>query len=96
MRALAGSEPGIAAEWHQDALQRANRPKLSPGETQALKLYCSGLSTIEVGREMNVQYETAKTFLRRVREKYAKVGRPASKKIELIRRATEDGILEEE
>ena len=96
VRALAGSEPGIAAEWHQDALQRANRPKLSPGETQALKLYCSGLSTIEVGREMNVQYETAKTFLRRVREKYAKVGRPASKKIELIRRATEDGILEEE
>ncbi|WP_294178142.1 LuxR C-terminal-related transcriptional regulator [uncultured Schumannella sp.] len=95
VHALSGVEPGRAAEWHQSALQRAHRPKLSPGETQALKLYCSGLSTIEVGREMNVQYETAKTYLRRVREKYAKVGRPASKKIELIRRATEDGILEE-
>ncbi len=35
---------------------------------------------------MNVQYETAKTYLRRVREKYAKVERPASKKAELIRR----------
>jgi hypothetical protein len=43
---------------------------------------------------MNVQYETAKTYLRRVREKYAKVGRPASKKAELIRRAAEDGYLE--
>ena len=31
---------------------------------------------------------------RRVREKYAKVDRPASKKAELIRRAAEDGYLE--
>jgi len=43
---------------------------------------------------MNVQYETAKTFLRRVREKYAKANRPASKKSELIRRAAEDGYLQ--
>ena len=43
---------------------------------------------------MNVQYETAKTYLRRVREKYAKAGRPASKKADLIRRAAEDGFLE--
>ncbi len=42
---------------------------------------------------MHVQYETAKTYLRRVREKYAKVGRPASKKAELIVRAAEDGYL---
>jgi hypothetical protein len=42
---------------------------------------------------MNVQYETAKTYLRRVREKYARAGRPASRKAELIRRAAEDGYL---
>jgi hypothetical protein len=29
-----------------------------------------------------------------VREKYARIGRPASKKAELIRRAAEDGYLE--
>ncbi len=69
------------------------RPKLSPGEEDALRLYVSGMSTIEVAREMNVQYETAKTYLRRVREKYSKVNRPASKKAELIRRAAEDGYL---
>ncbi|MEO7349538.1 MAG: response regulator transcription factor [Terrimesophilobacter sp.] len=68
-------------------------PKLSPGEEEALKLYVSGLSTNEVAEKMNVQYETAKTYLRRVREKYAKVGRSASKKAELIRRAAEDGYL---
>lgn len=71
----------------------ADGPKLSHGEEEALKLYVSGLSTSEVAEKMNVHYETAKTYLRRVREKYAKVGRPASKKADLIRRAAEDGYL---
>ncbi|HEU4849564.1 MAG TPA: response regulator [Terrimesophilobacter sp.] len=70
------------------------RPKLSPGEEDALKFYVSGLSTAEVAENMNVQYETAKTYLRRVREKYAKANRPASKKADLILRAAEDGYLE--
>jgi len=74
------------------ATQQA-RPKLSAGEVVALKLYVSGFSTVEVANQMNVQYETAKTYLRRVREKYAKANRPASKKSELIRRAAEDGYL---
>jgi DNA-binding NarL/FixJ family response regulator len=71
-----------------------SRPKLSPGELDALKLYVTGLSTVEVAAQMNVQYETAKTYLRRVREKYAKANRPASKKADLIRRAAEDGYLQ--
>jgi DNA-binding NarL/FixJ family response regulator len=70
------------------------RPKLSPGEEEALRLYVAGNSTAEVARHMNVQYETAKTYLRRVREKYARVNRPAGKKAELIRRAAEDGYLQ--
>lgn len=70
------------------------KPKLSPGEEEALRLYVAGYSTNAVADRMNVQYETAKTYLRRVREKYAKVGRPAGKKAELIRRAAEDGYLE--
>lgn len=71
-----------------------SRPKLSPGEAEALRLYATGYSTSEVAARMNVQYETAKTYLRRVREKYARVDRPASKKADLIRRAAEDGYLE--
>lgn len=70
------------------------RPKLSAGEVDAFKLYVSGYSTAEVAKEMNVQYETAKTYLRRVREKYSKANRPASKKADLIRRAAEDGYLQ--
>ena len=69
------------------------RPKLSAGEIDALKLYVAGYSTDEVAAQLNVRYETAKTYLRRVREKYAKVNRPAGKKADLIRRAAEDGYL---
>ena len=70
-----------------------SRPKLSAGELDALKLYVAGLSTEEVAAQLNVRYETAKTYLRRVRKKYAKVNRPAGKKADLIRRAAEDGYL---
>jgi transposase len=52
-----------------------------------------GHSTVQVAAEMGVGYETAKTFLRRVRAKYAAVDRPAGKRSELITRAEEDGIL---
>lgn len=75
------------------AIPQQVRPKLSAGELEAFKLYVSGFSTSEVASQMNVQYETAKTYLRRVREKYAKANRPASKKADLIRRAAEDGYL---
>lgn len=67
---------------------------LSAAEERALRLYAQGHSTVEVANRMDVGYETAKTYLRRVREKYARVGRPASRKAELIRRAAEDGFLE--
>lgn len=70
------------------------KPHLSVGEEEALRLYASGNSTNEVASHMNVQYETAKTYLRRVREKYAKAKRPASRKSDLIRRAAEDGYLQ--
>lgn len=68
-------------------------PRLSRGELEAVALYASGKTVAEVGTAMNVQYETAKTFLRRVREKYALLGRPASNREDLTSRATEDGFL---
>lgn len=73
--------------------QHPARPKLSVSEKEALALYANGYSMSEVAAQMHVQYETAKTYLRRVREKYARAGRPASSKADLIRRAAEDGHL---
>ncbi len=97
-RAIMGVEMGanLQKDWRPLPVGAAHqsRPKLSHGEAEAFKLYVSGLSITEVALQMNVQYETAKTYLRRVREKYAKANRPASKKADLIRRAAEDGYLQ--
>ena len=75
------------------SIPESARPRLSDGERQALTLYADGRTTSEVAKAMNVQYETAKTYLRRVREKYGKAGRPTSSRADLIRRAAEDGYL---
>jgi DNA-binding NarL/FixJ family response regulator len=96
-RELMGLTGGRASQRDWRPLPRvaepADRPRLSLGEEAALRLYASGLSTNQVAVEMHVQFETAKTYLRRVREKYAKVGRPASRKADLVERATEDGYM---
>ncbi|MDA3803214.1 MULTISPECIES: helix-turn-helix transcriptional regulator [Clavibacter] len=68
-------------------------PRLSQGEEQALRLYVTGRSTLDVAAQMNVQYETAKTYLRRARAKYRLVGRAAGRRADLIERAAEDGYL---
>jgi DNA-binding NarL/FixJ family response regulator len=89
-----GAAPEPKPAWRpRPTVPEASRPKLSDGERQALVLYADGRTTSEVARAMNVQYETAKTYLRRVREKYGKVGRPTSSRADLIRRAAEDGYL---
>lgn len=90
-----------ASERHRSHRGRArhapdaaeHRPRLSHSERRALAHYVQGHSTVQVAAEMGVGYETAKTFLRRVRAKYAAVDRPAGKRSELITRAEEDGIL---
>lgn len=69
------------------------RPRLSQSERRALAHYVQGRTTVQVAAEMGVGYETAKTFLRRVRAKYAAVDRAAGKRAQLIERAEEDGIL---
>jgi DNA-binding NarL/FixJ family response regulator len=95
-RQVMGVERNASIPLDRSATQEdftKSRPKLSAGELDALKLYVAGYSTEEVAAQLNVRYETAKTYLRRVREKYAKVNRPAGKKADLIRRAAEDGYL---
>lgn len=89
----ATGESTVAAWRPRPSMPAAAKPHLSDGERQALSLYADGRTTSEVAREMNVQYETAKTYLRRVREKYGKAGRPTSSRSDLIRRAAEDGYL---
>lgn len=94
-KAVMGLVDGDSGEpAHVTAISRpVTKPKLSDGERMAFVLYVEGNSTSEVAAEMNVQFETAKTYLRRVREKYTRSGRPTSTRSDLIRRAAEDGYL---
>jgi DNA-binding NarL/FixJ family response regulator len=68
-------------------------PDLSRQELRALTLYASGLPLKSVARQLGVGYETAKSYLDRVREKYSQVGRGARTKLELRDRAIEDGLI---
>jgi Bacterial regulatory proteins, luxR family len=70
-----------------------DRPVLSPQETRALRLYATGMPMKSVARRMAISEETAKQYVGRVRDRYARAGRAAPTKIELYYRAVEDGHL---
>ena len=69
-------------------------PDLSPRESDALRLYASGMSIAAVGRKMGISPHTAKEYLDRVRAKYAAVGRTARTRTELYAAARADGLID--
>ncbi|WP_018502633.1 response regulator transcription factor [Parafrankia discariae] len=71
-----------------------DRPTLSLKELEALRLYATGMPLKTVARKMAVSPETAKQYIERVRVKYRKAGRHADTKIDLYKRAKEDGLLD--
>jgi DNA-binding NarL/FixJ family response regulator len=70
-----------------------DRPVLSTQETRALQLYATGMPMKSVARRMRISEETAKQYVGRVREKYARANRAAPTKLDLYYRAVEDGHL---
>lgn len=70
------------------------RPALAPRERRVLELYAQGVKLDTVARHLGIASSTAKEYLERVKRKYADQGRPAQTKLELHRRAIEDGILD--
>ena len=67
---------------------------LSDREAEVLALYASGMSLKQVAFTLDIKQSSAKQHIDRVRVKYAKLGREATTKIDLHRRAVEDGLLE--
>lgn len=67
--------------------------QLSRRERDVLRLYAAGLPLKAVAERLGIAYSTAKENITRVRVKYVEVGRPAPTKVDLLRRAVEDGIL---
>jgi len=66
---------------------------LSPRERQVLSLYAAGAKAPLVASRTGLSESTVIDYIRRVRSKYERVGRPANTKIDLYKRALEDGIL---
>jgi DNA-binding NarL/FixJ family response regulator len=67
--------------------------QLSTREREVLRLYAAGLPLKSVAERLGVAYSTAKENITRIRVKYVDVGRPAPTKVDLLRRAMEDGIV---
>jgi two-component system, NarL family, uhpT operon response regulator UhpA len=69
------------------------RPELSPGQLRVLMMYASGMPLDSVARQMGISTGTAATHLKRARQKYAELGRPAGSRVDLYRQAVADGIV---
>ncbi len=85
---LAGMLRGIAAGGTAWSLgpTRANgpgRPALSPREHLVMMAYASGLTLDSAARRLGISTETARTYLKRVKAKYHRVGLPVHTKLDL-------------
>ena len=75
------------------ARSTSSRPHLTDREIEVLSLLAEGLVTKQVARKLELQESTVKEHLKRIRGKYAALGRPVSTRVELIQRAMEDGYV---
>lgn len=66
---------------------------LGPREREVLSLYAAGLEIPAIGRTLYITENSVKEYLKRIRFKYTQVDRPAASKLDLFRRAVEDGIV---
>ena len=65
-------------------------------EIDVLVRYVSGRTAVEVAEDLFVAPATVHDHIRRIRAKYEGAGRPAKSKVDLYRRALEDGLLDEQ
>jgi DNA-binding NarL/FixJ family response regulator len=96
IRTAASGREVFGADWaaaidSDDELQDA---RLSPREQEVLSLYASGETAISVAQRTGLARETVADYVTRIRKKYAEAGRPAHSRVDLFRRALEDGLLE--
>lgn len=92
---VACGEPLNNVEWASavDGDRDFADAQLSVREREVLRMYAAGLPLKAVADRLGVAYSTAKENITRVRVKYTEVGRPAPTKLDLLKRAVEDGIV---
>ncbi|WP_047522902.1 helix-turn-helix transcriptional regulator [Microbacterium sp. ZOR0019] len=69
---------------------------LSPREAEVLELYATGATAAHVAHALGITRNTVVDHIKRIRLKYIAAGRPAFTKVDLFRRAVEDGLVPDE
>ena len=95
VRAAAVGDPVVTTEWAAalDSDPELAIAGLSPQEQEVLARYASGDKLVSVAHGSGLSTSTVAEYVRRIRHKYAMVGRTAHTKVDLYKRAVEDGIL---
>lgn len=83
--------PAAAASVRADGTDAV---ELGEAELAVLRLYSTGNSTVDIALIQDVKFETVRSTLKRLRERYRAQGRQAVTRGELLRRAAEDGYLD--
>nr|WP_245555568.1 response regulator [Gordonia soli] len=93
--AAARGNPVLGMEWAAaiDSDPELDAVRLSPQLQRVLTLYANGHTARRISEIMYVQVDTVNMYLKRIRQKYAEAGRPAPTKLDLFKRAVEDGLL---
>lgn len=96
IRTAASGREVFGADWAAaiDADDELQDARLSPREQEVLSLYASGETAVSVAQRTGLARETVADYVTRIRKKYAQAGRPAHSRVDLFRRALEDGLLE--
>ncbi|MCW4354214.1 response regulator transcription factor [Hoyosella sp. YIM 151337] len=95
IREAAAGRPVMSIDWAAaiDSDPKLCEVQLTERQREVLALYASGEKAVTVARKTNLSVETVNDYLGRIRRKYAEVGRPAPTKMDLYKRAVEDGWL---
>ena len=95
IRAASKGESFISAELDLalNAGEIGGSPKLSAQERRVMALYGGGEPVKAVAYQLGISEETAKSYLKRIREKYRVAGYDVGTKVALRKRAIQDGIL---
>ncbi|TFC10831.1 response regulator transcription factor [Cryobacterium sp. MDB1-18-2] len=95
IRAAFDGESYISAELDEalSAGTGGGSPRLSAQERRVMALYGAGEPVKAVAHQLGISEETAKSYLKRIREKYRLAGFDVGTKVALRKRAIHDGIL---
>jgi two-component system response regulator DevR len=95
LQKAARDEPVVSADWASalDTDPALKSAGLSAQEQRVLTLFAGGVKAQVVASEVGIALSTVDDYVRRIRTKYERIQRPAYTKIDLYKRAVEDGFL---